>query len=369
MNHKNRELHHSSLVVASGRPKNPGEPLNQPIVPASNFVLGGEDEYARDDGTPTWRSLEHILGRLENGHALTFASGMAAAAAVFELLPAGAQVAIPTDCYQGVVGLAHARADRGLLTVHRVEPENTELWLELARQCDLLWLETPSNPLLICCDIAKICSAPRKAGGIACVDNTFATSINQQPLSLGADFSMHSMTKFVGGHSDLLGGVTISRSQEHYQKLRDSRVLTGATPGALEAYLATRGVRTLALRLERAQENAMELAQRLQQHPRVTKVRYPGLSSHPTHEIARQQMQGFGAMLSFDVEGGADQADKVCVSTELITHASSLGGVESTMERRAKTPGQEHLPPSLLRLSVGIENVEDLWHDLMHGIG
>ena len=356
-------------MVSAGRPEEPGQPLNQPIVTASNFVLGGADEYARDNGTPTWRALETILGELEHGQALTFATGMAAAAAVFELLPAGAKVTLPTDCYQGVVGLAYEREQRGLLSVARVAPADTQGWIEAATQSDLLWLETPTNPLLLCTDVRAVCSAPRKSGGIVCVDNTFATALNQQPLELGADVSMHSATKFIGGHSDLMAGVTVTQSQEIYDRLRNARVLTGATPGAVEAYLATRGIRTMALRVERAQESAGLLARKLLEHPKVTRVHYPGLESHASHEIARRQMKGFGAMLSFEIVGDADSADRVCVATQLIVHASSLGGVESTMERRAKTAGQEHLPATLLRLSVGIEDVDDLWHDLSSAIG
>ncbi len=362
-------LRDASLLVSAGRPEEPGEPLNQPIVTASNFVLGGADEYARDNGTPTWRGLESVLGDLEQGLALTFSSGMAAAAAVFELLPAEAKVAIPTDCYQGVVGLVAEREQRGLLKATRITPPDTQGWIEAAAYCDLLWLESPSNPLLLCTDIQAVCSAKRKSGGLVCVDNTFATALNQRPLELGADVSMHSATKFIGGHSDLLAGAVVTQSPEIFERMNMARVLTGATPGAIEAYLATRGVRTMALRVERAQTNAEQLALRLLEHPKVARVHYPGIKSHPSHDIARRQMKGFGAMLSFEVDGDASTADAVCEATQLIVHASSLGGVESTMERRAKTAGQEHLPATLLRLSVGIEDVEDLWHDLSTAIG
>jgi cystathionine gamma-synthase len=175
---------------------------------------------------------------------------------------------------------------------------------------------------------------------------------------------VQSGTKFIGGHSDLLGGVVTVREAGLLAALRQSREFTGATPGALEAFLAVRGVRTLALRLERAQHNAMLLAERLARHPNVTVTRYPGLASHPTYEAARRQLKGFGTIISFDVLGDAAAADAVCAGLQLIHHATSLGAVESTMERRASIPGQEHLPPSLLRLSVGIEAVEDLWSDL-----
>jgi cystathionine gamma-synthase len=199
---------------------------------------------------------------------------------------------------------------------------------------------------------------------ILAVDNTFATSLNQRPLDLGADVSFQSATKFIGGHSDLLAGLVTSRRHDLAAALRRSRTLRGATPGALESFLAVRGARTMALRLERAQATAMILADRLSSHPGVARTRYPGLSSHPTHAIARAQLNGYGTIISFDVRGDAATADAVCSRLWLVQHATSLGAVESTIERRAGIPGQEHLPATLLRLSVGIENVADLWADL-----
>lgn len=196
------------------------------------------------------------------------------------------------------------------------------------------------------------------------VDNTFATPLNQQPLAFGATVSIQSATKFIGRHSDLLAGVATTRDEDLWRALRTSRELTGATPGVLEAYLAARGARTLGLRLERAQSSAMALAERLEQHPGVALVRYPGLPSHATHAVAKRVLVGYGSIISFDVHGGAQAADDICRRTRLIHHATSLGAVESTMERQAAIPGQTHLPPSLLRLSVGIEHLEDLWADL-----
>jgi cystathionine gamma-synthase len=186
----------------------------------------------------------------------------------------------------------------------------------------------------------------RAEHGRSCVDNTFATPLNQRPLALGADVAVQSVTKFIGGHSDLLGGVVTVRDANLLAALRQSRELTGATPGTLEAFLAVRGARTLALRLERAQHNAMTLAERLARHPNVTLTRYPGLTSHPTHDAARRQLKGFGTIISFDVLGDASVADAVCTGLQLIQHATSLGAVESTIERRASS-GQEYLPPTL----------------------
>jgi cystathionine gamma-synthase len=289
---------------------------------------------------------------------------MAVAAAVLDTLGAGSRVVIPADCYHGVAALADAGEEKGRWTVERLAADDTQGWVRACAAADLLWLESPSNPLLVVADLAAVCAAPRKPGSVLAVDGTFATPLNQRPLALGADVSMQSATKFIGGHSDLLAGVATTRDPELHARLVAARELAGATPGVLEAFLAVRGARTMALRLERAQRTATTLAERLEAHPRVAKVRYPGLPSHPTHEIARRQLDGFGSIISFDVAGGAAEADAVCRAVRLVRHATSLGSVESTMERRAAIAGQEHLPPSLLRLSVGIEDPDDLWADL-----
>lgn len=308
--------------------------------------------------------MEEIVGGLEGGSAVSFASGMAGIAAIFDQLPTDSVVALPDDCYQGVAGLAEAGERRGRWKVHRLAVADTARWVEMCGAADLIWLESPSNPLLAVAELDVICAAPRKSGAILGVDNTFATPLNQRPLTLGADVSVQSVTKFIGGHSDLLCGVVTVRDARLLAALRMARELGGATPGTLETFLAVRGVRTLAVRLERAQSNAMTLAERLGRHANITLTRYPGLASHPTHDAARRQLKGFGTIISFDVRADAAAADAVCSEVRLIHHATSLGAVESTIERRAGIPGQEHLPPTLLRLSVGIEAVEDLWSDL-----
>lgn len=364
MNRNKRDLNLESWLVSAGRSSVPGAPLNVPLVPASNFIIGSGREYSRDDGTPTWEALEEVVGGLESGKAVAFASGMAAIAAVFDELAAGSVVVLPDDCYQGVAGLAKAGADKRNWSVQRVPVDDTAGWIRACNTADLIWLESPSNPLLTVADLEAVCAAPRKRGAIVAVDNTFATPLNQQPLALGATVSLHSATKFIGGHSDLLAGVATTQDDALWHALRRSRELNGATPGTLEAFLAVRGVRTLALRLERAQQTAMLLAGRLEPHPLVARVRYPGLTSHPTHAVAKRVLKGFGTIISFDLRGGAAVADAVCRHVQLIRHATSLGAVESTIERRAAIPGQQHLPPSLLRLSVGIEHANDLWADL-----
>jgi cystathionine gamma-synthase len=353
-----------SWLVSAGRGEEEGAPLNVPLIPASNFIIGAGREYSRDDGTPTWEALEEVVGGLESGKAVAFASGMAAIAAVFDQLRAGAVVVLPDDCYQGVAGLVAAGAERQRWSVQRVAVDDTDGWIRACNTADLIWLESPSNPLLTVADLETICAAPRRPGAIVAVDNTFATPLNQQPLNFGATVSLQSATKFIGGHSDLLAGVATTKDEALRHALQKSRELNGATPGTLEAYLAVRGARTLALRLQRAQQTAMLLSERLEKHRLVTRVRYPGLPSHPTHAIAKRVLKGFGTIISFDLSGGADSADRVCRNVRLIRHATSLGAVESTIERRAAIAGQEHLPPSLLRLSVGIEDADDLWTDL-----
>jgi cystathionine gamma-synthase len=248
--------------------------------------------------------------------------------------------------------------------VERLAVADTSGWVRACESADLIWLESPSNPLLVVADVETICAAPRKPHSLLVVDNTFATPLNQRPLALGADVSVQSATKLIGGHSDLLAGIASTQRPAVASALRHARELSGATPGALEMFLATRGVRTMALRLEQAQRTATTLAAWLATHPRVRTVRYPGLPSHATHEIAKRQLRGFGTVISFDVDGSARTADEVCAKLRVVQHATSLGGVESTIERRAAVPGQEHLPPSLLRLSVGIEHVDDLEADL-----
>ena len=357
-----------SWVVSGGRPHKAGDPLNVPMVTASNFVLGGSFVYSREHGTETVLALEHLLGGMEGGTAIAFASGMAAVAAVFDPLPVGSVVAIPDDCYQGVTSLALEGAQRGRWSLRRLAPEDLDGWTAAVAEADLVWLESPSNPMLWVTDLPAICSMPRKTGNLIAVDNTFATPFGQRPLEFGADIVMHSATKFIGGHSDLLAGVLVTHDDDVATRIRHTRTSTGANLGALESYLAIRGIRTMALRVERAQASAAILAKRLQGHDDVAVVRYPGLPSHPTYDVAKRVLDGFGAMLSFDIHGERQRASAVCVALQLIHHATSLGGVESTMEHRSIVEGQQHLPPTLLRMSVGCENVEDLWSDLVQAI-
>jgi cystathionine gamma-synthase len=358
-----RRPHRATIAVTWGRPDRPGDPLNVPPVLASVYRTGGPVGYGRESN-PTWAALEEAIGGLEGGTALTFASGMAAVGAVIDTVPDGGRVVAPLDAYIGSRSLLGHLAERGRFTLTAVDVADTGATLAACDGADLLWVESPTNPLLAVADLRALCAGARERGARSVVDNTFATPLLQRPLDLGADVVVHSVTKFLSGHSDLLLGAVVTRDEDLARALLLSRTRSGPIPGAMEAWLALRGVRTLAVRLERAQDNAGELARRLAAHPSVTRVRYPGLPDDPGHARAAAQMDGFGAMLSFECAGGRPAADALCAAVRVVTHATSLGGVETTLERRRRYPGEEHTPESLIRVSVGLEHVDDLWADL-----
>ena len=340
-----RLLSPRTIAVTAGRPTEHGAPLNQPIVLASNFRDGGE--YTRTHGTQTWIALEAAVGELERGRAIAFASGMAAAAAaVYALAPK--VVVIPTHSYLGLRSLLTEYQNQGHVELRPVDIAETAAVAAAAAGADLVWAETPTNPTLDVADLAAIGDIARAVGARLVVDSTFATPLLQRPLEHGATIVIHSGTKFIGGHSDLLIGLCITTDDDVYERLVKARTFQGATPGALEAFLALRGLRTLPIRLEAAQRNALTLVDRLRAHPGVGEVRYPGQ----------------GAMVSFVVDGGAPAADSVCEHVRIVVPATSLGGVETTIERRHKYSGDAHVDPGLLRMSVGIEDIEDLWADL-----
>lgn len=357
-----------------------GGPVNAPVVLSSTFHQGGELVYGRD-ANPTWEGIETAIGALEGGTAVAFASGMGAVAAVLEQLPTPGRVVVAGDAYSGTRRFLLDAAERGRLRFRTVDVADTQAVARTCREVadgparpsgspgelgagGLLWLESPTNPLLAVADIAVLAGAAHDVGMDVAVDNTFATPLLQTPLALGADVVVHSATKLIAGHSDVLAGMACSRRAEVVTALCRRRSLHGAVLGPWEAWLVERGLRTLALRLERAQANAGTLAARLAAHPGVEVVRYPGRADHPGHDLASHQMRGFGTVVSFDVRGGAATAEAVTSATRLITVATSLGGVESLIERRGRLEGEEGLPPGLLRLSVGIEAVDDLWSDL-----
>ena len=360
-----RPLRPETIAVKAGRGAGaPGEPLAPPLVMASNFHAGGDRDYARTEGTPTWQALEEAIGELEGGEAVLFSSGMGAVSSVLDTLPLGARVVQPTVSYLGVRRLMGKHARAGRMEAVPVDITETDAVIAALDGATMLWLETPTNPLVGIADLGALAEAARDRGITTVVDNTFATPLLQRPLELGCDVVVHSGTKLIGGHSDLLLGIAVAREPERAEALRGVRHDAGATPGGLEAWLALRGLRTLPVRLERMQATALLLAERLGEHPEVAAVHYPGLPDDPGHELAGRQMDGFGTMLAFRVEGGSDQADALCEGVGLITHATSLGGVETLIENRAAAPGEEHLEKGLLRVSVGCEHPEDVWEDL-----
>ncbi|CAN5619848.1 PLP-dependent transferase [soil metagenome] len=315
---------------------------------ASTYVAGGDLEYGRY-GNPSWTAFEDVLGGLEGGRCLSFASGMAAVTTVLDLVGQGAKVVAPRHAYQGSIMSLADLESRGRLVAHLVDIEDTDAVVAACEDAALVWLESPTNPALEIADIATITEAAHAAGAVVVVDNTFATPLLQQPLALGADIVVHSATKYLAGHSDVLLGALVTADDELYDVLHKRRSLTGSVPGAFEAWLALRGMRTLHLRVERAQANAQVLLTRLEKHAAIGEVRYPG----------------FGAIVSIVLDQGELAADLLVRKTKLWVHATSLGGVESTFERRRRWKSEAAtIPVGLVRMSVGIEDVEDLWSDL-----
>ncbi|MFZ9628143.1 MAG: trans-sulfuration enzyme family protein [Ilumatobacteraceae bacterium] len=343
--------HPATLAVTVGRPTGPGDPLNTPIVLASNFRDSGS--YGRVQGTPTWQAFEQAFGALEGGRAIAYSTGMAAASAVL-FATAPRVLVLPSYSYMGVRALVGELERRGQVEVRPVDITDTASVIAASVGADVVWLESPTNPTLDVADVATISIAVRDHATVV-VDSTFATPMVARPLLDGAHIVLHSATKFIGGHSDLMMGVVVvaDDDDDRFRRLDDARWMNGATPGALESFLALRGLRTLPLRLERAQANAADLVQRLRGHAAIDEVRYPGS----------------GAMVSFVVRGGAAAADAVCDGARLIVRATSLGGVETSMERRQKYAGDAHVPPGLIRMSVGIEHVDDIWADLARALG
>jgi cystathionine gamma-synthase len=359
------------VVVAAGRPAPAARaPLNTPIALSTTFHHGPDDNYyLRQGSSDTIRCWEQAAGSLDGGDGLAFASGMAAIAAVVEGMPAGTVAVVPNAAYSGTITIFNNQRELGRMELRPVDITDTDAVLAALPGAGLVWLETVTNPMIGVVDVPTIAAAARAAGALVCVDATFSTPLVTRPLEQGADVVMHSATKYLSGHSDVLMGLLVTHSAELGTRLRSRRDITGAIPGSLECFLALRGLRTLALRLDRAQSNAGELALRLAGHPSVTRVRYPGLPGDAGHELAARLHDGFGAMLSFEL-GTAEQAEQLCRAVRLITHATSLGGVESLIERRARhaVDAAAGTPASLLRLSVGIEHVEDLWDDLAQAL-
>ncbi|MET0474638.1 MAG: cystathionine gamma-synthase [Mycobacterium sp.] len=365
-------------IHAGYRPDPATGAVNAPIYASSTFAqdgvggLRGGFEYART-GNPTRAALEAGLAAVEGAtFGRAFSSGMAATdCALRALLRPGDHVVIPDDAYGGTFrlidkvfalwGITHTPVPLSDLDAVRAA---------ITSNTRLVWVETPTNPLLSIADIAGIVELASAAGVKVLVDNTFASPALQQPLALGADIVLHSTTKYIGGHSDVVGGALLTNAEELDDAFAFLQNGAGAVPGPFDAYLTMRGLKTLALRMERHSENGTRVAEFLAEHPAIDTVLYPGLASHPNHEVAARQMSGFGGMVSVRVKGGRDAAQQLCARTEIFILAESLGGVESLIEHpgamtHASTAGSQlEVPDDLVRLSVGIEDAADLLGDL-----
>jgi cystathionine gamma-lyase len=351
-----------------------------PIYQTSTYVQAAPGdhkgyEYARTQN-PTRTVLEKNLAALENGtDAICFASGLAAMDAVLKLLKSGDEIVSCNDLYGGSYRqMVRVYEKFGIKSRFIDMSEPAAVGAALGENTQLLWIETPTNPMLNIVDIQALCAIARAKGVMTCVDNTFASPYLQNPLDLGADIVLHSATKYIGGHSDVIHGCVIVKDAELAANLRFIQNASGAVPGPQDCFLVLRGIKTLHIRVQRACENAEKIAHFLKNHPKVDKIYFPGFESHPNHAVARKQMRMFGAMVSFDLKGGSyTDAEKVLSGTHLFSLAESLGGVESLIGHpasmtHASIPREERLKvgltDSLIRLSVGIEDIDDLIEDL-----
>jgi cystathionine gamma-synthase len=355
--------------------------VNVPIYQTSTYVQEGVGKPKRWDyaraGNPTREALQQALASLEGGAAgLCFASGLAAETTLLlALLRPGDHVLMNDDVYGGTYRLlSRVLADWGVAsdTVDMADDEAVRKGLR--EETKVVWLESPTNPLLKIVDIAALAESAHRAGARCVVDNTFATPYLQRPLELGADVVVHSVTKYLGGHSDLIGGALVLGDPDLAERLAFLQLAVGAVPGPMDCYLALRGVKTLAVRMDAHCRGAGMVASFLAQHPKVTRIHYPGLPDHPGHEVAARQMQGFGGMVSFELES-PEEAIRVAEATELFFLGESLGGVESLIEvpgpmTHASVVGSSlEVSPALIRLSVGIEHPDDLVADLERALG
>ncbi|MFN8489007.1 MAG: aminotransferase class I/II-fold pyridoxal phosphate-dependent enzyme [Caldilineaceae bacterium] len=374
MQQQNEFTHIETVAVHAGHEVDPASGAVMPPINLSTTFERKADgtytngnSYSRSDN-PNRRALESCLAMLEGGSvALAFSSGMAATATVFQALASGDHILVPGDVYFGTGKIAQELFGTWGLGCTIVDMTDLDQMAAAIRpNTKLIWVETPSNPLLKITDIAAVSKLAHEAGALCVVDNTWASPICQRPLEQGADWVMHSTTKYLGGHSDLTGGALIAREADaFFQRLRMIQQWGGAVPAPFDCWLLRRSISTLPYRVRAHCENAQQVANFLATHPRVAAVHYPGLTSHPGHAIAQKQMTAFGGMLSIQVHGDADQTRAVASSTKLFTQATSLGGVESLIEHRYSVEGPtSRTPPNLLRLSIGLEHVADLIADL-----
>ncbi|MFD8012829.1 cystathionine gamma-synthase [Streptomyces sp. NPDC058955] len=378
---------HQNFETRAIHAGNTADPLTGAVVPPIYQVstykqdgvggLRGGYEYSRS-ANPTRTALEENLAALEGGRrGLAFASGLAAEDCLLRtLLVPGDHVVIPNDAYGGTFRLFAKVVQRWGVDFSVADTSDiASVRGAINDRTKLIWVETPSNPLLGITDIEAIAGVARQAGVKLVVDNTFASPYLQQPLALGADVVVHSLTKYMGGHSDVVGGALIAADAELGEELAYHQNAMGAVAGPFDSWIVLRGIKTLAVRMDRHSENATKVADFLTRHPKVTQVLYPGLAEHPGHEVAAKQMRSFGGMISFRVEGGEEAAVGVCNRAKLFTLGESLGGVESLIEHpgrmtHASVAGSAlEVPADLVRLSVGIENADDLIADLREALG
>lgn len=360
-------IHKGNLITDKNKP------VVQPITLSTTFEHGNEGGvlYTRANN-PNRMALEELIAALEKGvDAAAFSSGNAAGTAVYQALEPGSHIIAPDDMYHGLHN-SMTILFKGIHEVSFVDMSDLEAVKSAIRpNTRLFWVETPSNPLLKITDIRAVSALAKAQNALLVCDNTFASPVFQNPLLLGADIVMHSSTKYFGGHSDILGGALVTKEgNEFWTKIRTVQRVGGAVPSPADCYWLTRSIRTLAYRMKGHAEHAMILAEFLLNHPKVEKVYYPGLKSHPGHKIAAGQMSGFGGVVSFTVKGGAKEANAVVSKLHLFANATSLGGVESLIERRAAVEGPDtKTPQNLLRVSVGLEHTDDLLEDLNQALG
>ena len=358
----------TAAIHAGNFPDETNHPAIQSITTATTFDRSapGPHLYTRASN-PNRDALENVLAQLEFGvEAAAFSSGNAAGMSVMQALSPGSHVLMPANMYHGFRWQLNALFNE-ILNIEYVDMTDLQTFSNAIRpDTALIWVETPSNPMLTVTDIQAICEIAHKQGIKVVCDNTLASPVCQNPLKLGADLVMHSSTKWLGGHSDILGGALITKEKDAFwEKIRTVQRMGGAVPSPFDCYLLVRSIKSLFYRMRGHLENAAMLSAYLASHPKVEQVFYPGLPTHPGHAVAQKQMNGYGALLSFLVKGGAVEADKLVNSLQYFTHATSLGGVESLIERRASVEGPDtKTPQNLLRVSVGLEHIDDLIGDM-----
>ncbi|NOR28505.1 MAG: aminotransferase class I/II-fold pyridoxal phosphate-dependent enzyme [Lutibacter sp.] len=348
------------------------KPASTPIYLSSTYERNSDGSYTNDfvysrDNNPNRKIVEQSVALLEKGNfGFAFSSGMAAVSAVFQSLKTGDHILLPDDIYYAIKKLMEEVFKHWNLTYDIVDMANLEMVKKsIKKSTSLIWVESPSNPQLKITDISAISAIAKENNMLCAVDNTWATPVFQNPLGLNADIVMHSSTKYFGGHSDVIGGCIVVNDENLAKKIKNIQLLSGAVPSPFDCWLIARGIQTLHLRVTKQTENALKLAYFLEMHPKIEKVLYPGLISHPQHLIAKKQFKnGFGAMLSVLIKGDETEAFKISTNLNYFKTATSLGGVESLIEHRKSVEGKNSSTPSnLLRISVGIEHIDDLIED------